>query len=57
MDQGKRDKTGGNTIEMAFSKAVKNHVRPGEGNPIEGKFGKAKDSYANRSPKYFRLSL
>ena len=27
------------------AKAVENHVRPGERNPIEGKFGQAKNAY------------
>ncbi|SHM69634.1 hypothetical protein SAMN04488057_111140, partial [Cyclobacterium lianum] len=27
------------------AKAVENHVRPGERNPIEGKFGQAKNGY------------
>jgi len=43
--KGKDIKLAAKPLGRPSAKAVENHVRPGERNPIEGKFGQAKNAY------------
>ena len=45
MAQGTEHQAGGKPLGRPPAKAVADHVRPGERNPIEGKFGQAKNGY------------
>lgn len=43
--KGRQIKLAAKPLGRPSAKAVENHVRPGERNPIEGKFGQAKNGY------------